>query len=148
MVSTLLCIYGSQALLMASKEILSEYNIAGKFKIIQFGFMSLSIPASIIKIIGMKEIDDVYTAEIMNTALSACVSCVLFGILSFGYRYYFNEETANNAFHNARNQSFTRVGNEETEKDDKESELALGFHRSLVGGVENAMESQTSDHDQ
>ena len=104
--STLLCMYGSQALLAVSKDILIEYNIAGKFKVIQFGFMSLSIPSAIIGLIGINGENNVYTSEIMTAAYVSVVSCVLFMILSFGYKYYFNQQTANEAFRNMTNQSF------------------------------------------
>ncbi len=111
---------------MASKHILSEYNISGKFKMIQLGFMTLSLPAAIINVIGITGQNDVYTEEIMRVALTSVVSCVMFMFLSFGYTYYFTEKTANDAYCNVTNQTFTiskAITSEQNNNVDKEEPL-------------------------
>ena len=102
----MVCIYGSQALLTASKDILKDYNIDGRFKVIQFSIMGLNIPGAIVSIINIKGKDDVYTEEVMTTAYEATIVSVIMMLLSFGYRHYFNEQTAKDAYRNMKNESF------------------------------------------
>ena len=111
MISTMLCLYGLKALLTASKDILAStgYDIVGKFKVIQLAVISLSLPSSIINMVGVEGEDDVYSKEVMTEAWISCINCALFMLLSVGYRHYFNEQTAKVAFRNMMNRSFINM---------------------------------------
>merc|ERR1712154_153880 len=93
-----------------------EYQIIGKFKMIQFGVFSLSIPPAIINLIpGSTEINIVYNDTVMNNAYNAIISIVLYTSLSPGFRRVFNLKTAKDALENAQNQSirtYTQTAND------------------------------------
>ena len=158
LISTMLCVYGSQALLTASKEILKEYKIDGKFKVIQFGFLTLSLPSAIVGIINIDNENDIYTAEIISTAYASVCSCVIFMLLSFGFVYYFNEQTANEAYRNMRNQSFVvpemdkkepveNAGNGDGDNDSNEANQLMESNENFEGKdpTENDIELQTQN---
>ena len=143
--STLLCIYGSQALLIASNQILNEYKINGKFRVIQIGVITLSLPSAIIGIINIDDENDIYTSEIMSTAIATVINCVVFMLLSFGFVYYFNEQTANEAYTNLRNESF--VVPKMDQKEDRDGDKASNQAHEVMGNnsKENDVELQTEN---
>ena len=106
--SSLGCLYGSQCLLNASRQLLKEYEISGKFKMVQFGIMTLTVPSALLSLIGVNtKINDVYNQEVMDQAWSGIISIILYTILSYFYKRYFNVQTARNAMRNAKTQSHT-----------------------------------------
>mmetsp|Transcript_51462 Transcript_51462/g.82033 ORF Transcript_51462/g.82033 Transcript_51462/m.82033 type:complete len:356 (+) Transcript_51462:30-1097(+) len=97
-VSTMFCIYGIQAVLTASKELLSDHSVADKFRPIQLGFAIGTVPDAIIAMISVPAVNDVYTTEVMKVAYASVVRSVLFMLLSFAMRRSFNAETGKQAY--------------------------------------------------
>jgi len=132
--SSLACIFSCNALLRASTAILAEYEIAGKFKMIQFGIITLKYPIAILALSHANtSIDDVYTTSVMNMAWS-CITClVLYAFLSFGFRKHFDVTTARDAMRNAQNASYTASLQSKTEIidliDQRSNGLAPGYVR-------------------
>lgn len=127
--SSIGCIYATSALLHASKGLLNEYQIAGKFKMIQLGIIILKYPPALLALFGTNTaIDDVYTTSVMNTAYTAIICLVLYPLLSFGFRKHFDITTARNAMRNAQSSSYTASLGSKTEIID------LVEHHSSVAG--------------
>lgn len=126
LLSSLLCIWGCQALLTASKDILSEYQIVGKFRVIQIAVLSLTVPKSVIDIFGgMPRVDVVYSPVVMTEALVSCINCVVFTQLSFGYRHFFTERTAHDAYRNLQHRSFSASMQVAGAKDEDDSDQSI-----------------------
>ncbi len=99
----LCCMYGLSAFFIASKEILSEYNInaQGKFRSLQGTVVTLVVPTLIVSFIGIKEEDgEKYTSEVMKQAYSSFITLVLMVFLAFSMRNYYGPEDALKAFEN------------------------------------------------
>ena len=104
--SSMICIYACQALLIASKELLNVYNINYKFKLVQFGVIVSSIINGIISIIGINSYNHIYTSDVMSNAYIAFISICGYFSLSIGFRKYFGTKNAAQALKNVLNQSF------------------------------------------
>ena len=105
-ISVNFCIYGTNAILMAAKDVLKEYKIACIYQYVQFGFNLWFLPSFVINFIDIKSYGSHYPKEVMVLAYGACSQCVIWVILSFAYRYYFNLTTAHQAHVNIASSSY------------------------------------------
>ena len=147
--SSIGCLYASQCLLNASREILKEYEISAKFKMIQFGIITLTVPSALLSLIGVNTaVDDIYTDEVMDQAWSGAISCILYTILSYFYTKYFNVQTARNAMQNAKagshlsslksnaQDAYQKLDDDE-DKEDHEEQLIVNQHNETTKIVGN-----------
>merc|ERR1712113_216525 len=75
---------------------------------VQCGIMTLTVPSALLSIMGVKTgVNDVYTEIVMDQAWTAIISIVLYTLLTFGFKQYFNVQTARNAMKNAQDGSHT-----------------------------------------
>lgn len=105
-ISVNFCIYGTNAILLAAKDVLKEYKIECVYQYIQFGFNLWWLPAAIINFIDIEPHGAYYPKEVMVVAYGACSQCVIWVLLSFAYRYYFNLTTAHRAHVNIASSSY------------------------------------------
>merc|ERR1712244_15451 len=89
-ISVNICIYGTNAILMASKDSLKQYNVACIYQYIQLGFNLRWFPAFIINFINIPDRGPHYDKAVMVVAYGAVTQCVIWVLLPFVYRYYFN----------------------------------------------------------
>ena len=119
--SSMLCVYGSQMLLVVSRHALRAHDISAKFKAVQLSVLSLSLPGPVLRMIGVHRADTVYSAAVMTAAYVACIRCICFFFLALPFRHYFDERMARRAY--------TNVGQDAESADDKGgSRLEAGIH--------------------
>mmetsp|Transcript_27888 Transcript_27888/g.44212 ORF Transcript_27888/g.44212 Transcript_27888/m.44212 type:complete len:328 (-) Transcript_27888:191-1174(-) len=97
MVSVNVCIYATNVILAATKDVLKGYSMTCIYNIIQLGFNLWWLPSFIIGLIHIKDLDEVYTKDVMVQAYAAVAQSVLWILLSIVYRYYFNLTRADEA---------------------------------------------------
>eukprot|EP01084_Bolivina_argentea_P074701 135489_1 len=119
------CMYASQCLLSASKQLLSEYEIVGKFKMVQFGVFALTIPTAVINLMPISDINIVYDSVIMKEAYASFVSCVLYALLTPGFKRFFGLQTAVDAMENAQKKSYVKTCNQDTDNEEIETQQII-----------------------
>lgn len=100
--TSMLCVYGLFGLLAASKIVLHQFNIHGKFFCIKSVVGALALPPLIIEWSGgFNGYNEQYTGEIMNEAWASMITLVWFMFLSLAFRKYFTVDDARKAMKNA-----------------------------------------------
>ena len=108
-ICALVCIYGLFCLMNASKDILHEHNIHGKFYTIKGAVGALLLPPLLLgDIIKIKGPNDVYDDDVMTTAWCKVATMMVITCISFAFRKNFTINDCNAAWKNESTQSWIR----------------------------------------
>ena len=125
-ISSMFCIYGLLALLKASRVVLAQFNIRGKFICIKGLIGALLLPSMIMQITGgFDGYNEQYTSEVINDAVSAFITLICFIPLSFGFRRFFNVDDAKKAMKNASQMSYVAARYETLDVGQQREDYAL-----------------------
>eukprot|EP01083_Nonionella_stella_P312314 1116576_1 len=107
LLSAMLCFYGLLSMLRASRVLLKEYKVVGKFWCIKGLIVVMILPTVIIQgFETLPEMNAEYDKETMVEAYGAMVSIVCFTGLSIFFLVFFKPEDALYAMHNAENKDY------------------------------------------
>merc|ERR1712228_496964 len=116
-ISVNFCIYGTNAILKASGNVLKEYKVECIYQYVQLGFNLWWLPAFIIQFVNIPDYGEHYPKPVMVVAYGAVVKCIIWVLLSIVYRYYFGLTLAEQARTMVAHNSYTTLDNGLNAKD-------------------------------